>query len=109
MKHENHPAQRIKVTPGTTGITIWAQNVVPYANLIIDGEGFNLHHGTASGGQRVHTVKSKINAQACGKYTVTIQLGNGGKMTIPAPDAEVAFAQLLPELAAVNKGASTTS
>ena len=71
--------------------------------------GYTLHHGIASGGQVVHTVKSKLDHKTGGKSTITLQLGNGGKMTMSTIEAEVAFAQLLPELAAINQGVTGTT
>ncbi len=90
------------------GITVLAHDVIPQGKLAVDGDGYTLHHGTASGGQAVHTLKSKIDKTG-GKPTITLALGNGGKMTVSTAEAEVCFAQLLPELAAINQGATATA
>ncbi|OGY99682.1 MAG: hypothetical protein A3B13_01355 [Candidatus Liptonbacteria bacterium RIFCSPLOWO2_01_FULL_45_15] len=91
------------------GISVLAMNVVPQGKLAIDSDGYTLHHGTASGGQQVYSLKSKLDLKAGGKSTITLALGNGGKMTVSTAEAEVAFAQLLPQLAAINQGAGTTA
>ena len=93
------------VNPDT--ITVQARRVTPYGKLNIDGDGYTLHHGIASGNQAVHTIKSKLDKTGV-KPTITLALGNGGKMTVSTADAEVAFAQLLPRLAEINQGAGTT-
>ncbi|GEM_PF-5519273 len=90
------------------GISVIALNVVPHDKLTIDANGLTVHSGMASGGQEVHSVKSKIDT-AGGKSTVTLQLGNGGKISMFTADAEVAFAQLLPTLAKANLGAGIGS
>ena len=116
---KNHPQHPQKVMHGalaaaglaseSSGMSVLALDVTPHSKLAIDGDGYTLHHGIASGGQAVHTVKSKIEQKAGGKSTITLALGNGGKMTLPVADAEVAFAQLLPQLAAINQGAGATA
>ena len=90
------------------GTSVLAMNVIPHGKLTIDSDGYTVHHGTASGGQAVHTLKSRIDKTG-GKSTITLALGNGGRMTISTADAEVAFAQLLPGLAEINQGATGTT
>lgn len=100
--------QKTQPTKGQRVHTISAPGVLvlnstPYGQLTIDGNGMTVHSGVTSGGQEVHSVKSKIDTTGA-KPTITLQLGNGGKITMPVADAEVCFAQLLPKLAGINQG-----
>ncbi len=79
---------------------------VPYSQLKKDESGNAIHSGVASNGQEVHSLRSKIEAAKAGK-PATITLTNpstGAKVTMTTIEAEVAFAQALPELAAINQG-----
>lgn len=77
------------------------QYVTPYDKLSKDGKGNALHSGVASGGQEVHSVKSKFGGEP-GSPTLTLMLSNGKEIVMSTGEAEVTFAQLLAKLAAMN-------
>ena len=95
--------QQIHVLAAASLLVIGA---TPYNQLETTSDGFKKHSGTASGGQEVHSLMSKIvrDGGGKGKHTVQIKVG-GQEITMLTTDAEVGIAQLLGELAAINKDA----
>ncbi|MBI4085445.1 MAG: hypothetical protein HY432_03010 [Candidatus Liptonbacteria bacterium] len=84
--------------------------VTPYNLLKKDDNGFAINSGTASGGQVVNSVRSKIEQLKGRPPMVTLKNpATGDSITMTAAEAEVAFGQTLPELAKLNQVTGTAA
>lgn len=85
-------------------ISVLALGVTPYDQLQADKGGNKVHSGIASGEQEVHSLRSSIKFGNGKPATITLtDPVTGTMLTMSTAAAEVAFAQLLPHLAAINQ------